>query len=82
MQDHWIDLMKQTRPALAGKNLQAFAYLVKNRLTRPDAIFRRDADAWKIIDDTWAATMARNELPVADAFREAARQIDAAMAGS
>ena len=39
------------------------------------------AEAWKIYADTYAATVVRNEQPVADAFRDAARRIDALLAG-
>jgi hypothetical protein len=32
--------------------------------------------------DAWNATMIRNEQPVADAFRDAARRVDALMAST
>lgn len=76
MQDHYVELLRREFPTLAGKNLQAFAHPIKNRYARPDAIFRKNAEAWKIIQETWQATMHRNEVPVSDAFRDAARRIE------
>lgn len=79
MQDHYVELMKKSFPALAPKNLAAFAQAVKERYARPAEIFRKDGDAWKIIQEAWDATMVRNESPVSDTFRDAARRVDAAM---
>jgi multiple sugar transport system substrate-binding protein len=80
MQDHWAEMMKKANPALAGKNLQAFSHAVKNRYARTKGFWRKDADAWKIFSDAYAAAIVRNEQPVADAFRDAARRVDALMA--
>ena len=81
MQDHWADMMKKAVPALAGKNLQGFAHAVKNRYARPKGFFRKDADVTKIYNDAYAAVLARNEAPLAETFRDAARRADALMAG-
>jgi multiple sugar transport system substrate-binding protein len=81
MQDRYVEVIKKNRPALAGKNLQAFAHPLKNRYARPREIFRKDADAWRIIGEAWAATMTRNEQQVTPAFQDAARLVDAAMLG-
>lgn len=81
MQDHYVDVLKKGIPALASKNLQVFSHPVKNRYARPDPIFRKDGDAWGIFGEAWTASIIENKQPVADAFRDAARRIDAAMAG-
>ncbi|HEX2186620.1 MAG TPA: hypothetical protein VHN78_14060, partial [Chloroflexota bacterium] len=70
MQDRYVDLMKRSIPTLADKNVAAFAHAVKHKYARPQAIFRKDDDAWKILNEAWAATMIRNEQPVPDAFRD------------
>jgi multiple sugar transport system substrate-binding protein len=79
MQDRFVEVAKKGMPALAGKNLQAFTHPVKNRYLRPDAIFRKDVEAWAIITEAWTATMVKNEQPVSTAFADAARRVDAAM---
>jgi multiple sugar transport system substrate-binding protein len=81
MQDHYVDLMKRSVPSLANKNVAALTHPLKNKYARPQAIFRKDDDAWKIIVEAWNATMVRNEQPVADAFRDAERRVNAALAG-
>jgi multiple sugar transport system substrate-binding protein len=82
-QDRFVDVMKKAYPEIADKNVQAFSHAVKNKYARPQAVFvTKDDDAWKIINDAWSATMVRNEQPVADALRDAARRIDALLAGS
>ena len=47
----------------------------------PLQLFRRHLDSVKIFDDTIQAVLIRNERPVADAFRDAARQVNAINAG-
>jgi multiple sugar transport system substrate-binding protein len=79
-QDHYLDVVKKRWPELAPKNLQAFTHPVKNRYARPDAIFRKDGEAWTIFTEAWNAAMVRNEQSVAAAFQDAARRVDAAMA--
>jgi multiple sugar transport system substrate-binding protein len=81
MQDRYVEVVKSGIPAVAGKNLAALAHPVKNRYARPDPIFRKDGDAWRIWGEAWDASIVKNEQPVAAAFSDAARRIDAAMAG-
>jgi multiple sugar transport system substrate-binding protein len=76
MQDQYVEVMKKGIPALSGKNLQAFTHPVRNRYARPGPIFRQQKDSWQAFTDAWNATMRRNEQPVADAFRDAARRIE------
>ena len=77
----WLDrfsvLMKKAYPALADKNLNAFTDGHKSDYARPLQLFKRHADSVKIFDETLQAVLIRNERPVADAFREAARQVNA-----
>jgi ABC-type glycerol-3-phosphate transport system substrate-binding protein len=79
MQDRYLEVMKKGIPSVAGKNLTALTHPVKNRYARPDPIFRKDGDAWKIWGEAWDASLVRNEQTVAAAFGDAARRIDAAM---
>lgn len=79
MQDQYLEVLKTGIPQVVNKNLQALIHPVKNRYARPDPIFRKDGDAWKIWNEAWDASMVRNEQPVSSAFGDAARRIDAAM---
>ena len=81
MQDKFVDWMKKAVPSLANKNVAALTAPLKEKYARPQAIFRKDDDSWKIIKDTWDATMVRNEQPVADAFKDAERRVNALLAG-
>ncbi|MGH2350724.1 MAG: extracellular solute-binding protein [Chloroflexota bacterium] len=82
----WLDryavLMKQAYPALSDKNLAAFTDGHKNDYARPLQLFRRHQDSVKVFDETLQAVLIRNERPLADAFRDAARQINAINAAS
>jgi multiple sugar transport system substrate-binding protein len=80
LQDRYLELVKKGIPQVASKNLQALTHPVKNRYARPDPIFRKDGDAWKIWGEAWDASMGRNEQGVTPAFSDAARRIDASMA--
>ena len=71
--------MNKGIPVVANKNLQALTHPVKNRYARPDPIFRKDGDAWRIWGEAWDASIGKNEQPVSSAFTDAARRIDAAM---
>jgi multiple sugar transport system substrate-binding protein len=77
----WLDrfamLMKKAYPALTDKNLNAFTDGHRNNYARPLQLFRRHQESVKIFDETIQAVLIRNERPVADAFRDAARQINA-----
>jgi multiple sugar transport system substrate-binding protein len=81
MQDRFVDLMKKSIPSLATKNVAALTAPLKEKYARPQAIFRKDDDAWKVLKEAWDATMVRNEQPVADAFRDAERRVNAILAG-
>jgi multiple sugar transport system substrate-binding protein len=80
MQDRYVEVVKRGIPAVAGKNLQALTHPVRNRYARPSPIFRKDGEAWTIWGEAWDASLVRNEQPVAAAFTDAARRVDAAMA--
>ena len=80
MQDQYLEVVRKGIPAVSAKNLHAFTHPVKNRYARPDPIFRKDGDAWRIWGEAWDASIVRNEQPVAAAFGDAARRIEAAMA--
>lgn len=77
----WLDrfgtLMKKSYPALTDKNLSAFTDGHKNDYARPLQLFKRHLDSVKIFDETIQTVFIRNEKPVGDAFREAAKQINA-----
>jgi ABC-type glycerol-3-phosphate transport system substrate-binding protein len=79
--DRFATLMKKAYPALNDKNLNAFTDGHKSDYARPLQLFRRHLDSAKIFDETIQAVLIRNERPVADAFRDAARQINAINAG-
>jgi ABC-type glycerol-3-phosphate transport system substrate-binding protein len=82
-QDRFVEVMKKAHPEIADKNVQAFGHAVKNTYARPQAVFvAKDDDAWKIVNDAWSASLVRNEQPVPDVLRDAARRIDALLAGS
>jgi len=77
----WLDrfsvLMKKAYPALNDKNLAAFTDGHKNDYAHPLQLFKRHLDSTKVFDDMIQAVFIRNERPVADGFRDAARQINA-----
>jgi len=79
LQDHYLDVLKKAIPQVANKNVAALTHPVKNKYARPDAIFRKDGDAWKIVGEAWDAAITRNEQGVPPAFSDAARRVDAAM---
>jgi multiple sugar transport system substrate-binding protein len=75
-QDRFVDLTKKTYPALADKNLRTFVEPIKGDYARPEQFYPKDADAKKHWTDAVSATFTRNEVPVPDAFRAAAQQIN------
>jgi multiple sugar transport system substrate-binding protein len=81
LQDRFVDLMKKSIPSLATKNVAALTAPLKEKYARPQAIFRKDDDAWKVIREAWDTTMVKNEQPVTDAFRDAERRVNAVLAG-
>ncbi len=81
MQDRYISVMKQSFPALADKNLNAFADAVRNKYARPNGgIFRKDEEGWKLFNDAYASAITRNEQSVKAAFEDAAKQAEAILA--
>jgi ABC-type glycerol-3-phosphate transport system substrate-binding protein len=75
--DRYVQLMKKASPALADKNLAAFTEATTQNYARTEQFFKRDAESKTVWSDTVAAVFTRNERPVADAFRDAARQVNA-----
>jgi multiple sugar transport system substrate-binding protein len=80
--DRYPQLMKQASPQLADKNLAAFTEPGKQDYAFPLQLFKKHVDSVSVYNDTGAAVFARNERPVADAFRDAAKQITAINASS
>ena len=82
----WLDrfpqLMKQATPQLADKNLAALTEPGKQDYAFPLQLFKKHVESVTVYNDTSAAVFARNERPVADAFRDAAKQITAINASS
>jgi multiple sugar transport system substrate-binding protein len=81
MQDRFVELMKKSVPSLANKNVAALTAPLKEKYARPQAIFRKDDEAWKIIREAWDATMVKNEQPVSTAFADAERRVNAVLQG-
>ena len=53
-----------------------FVEPIKGDYARPQQFFAKDADAQKFWNDAIAATFTKNEVPVPDAFKRAAQQIN------
>jgi multiple sugar transport system substrate-binding protein len=81
MQDRFVALTRKAIPSLATKNLAALTAPLKEKYARPQAIFRKDDEAWKIIKEAWDSTMVKNEQPVASAFADAERRVNALLQG-
>lgn len=79
LQDRYVAVLKKAIPQLAIKNLAALTHPVKNKYARPDGIFRKDGEAWKIFGEAWDASIGKNDQGVTPAFADAARRVDAAM---
>jgi multiple sugar transport system substrate-binding protein len=75
-QERFVELTKKTYPQLADKNLRAFIEPIKGNYARPEQFFLKDVEAKRIWADAVTATFTRNEVPVADAFKRAAQQIN------
>jgi ABC-type glycerol-3-phosphate transport system substrate-binding protein len=80
--DRYAPLMKQAYPALADKNIASFVHGSKKDYSRPLELFKRHPDSTKVFADTVDAVFTRNEKPLEDAFRAAAKQITAINAAS
>jgi multiple sugar transport system substrate-binding protein len=75
--DRYPQLMKQAYPQLADKNLAAFTEPGKQDYAFPLQLYKKHLDSKQVYEDTVAAVFTRNERPLADAFRDAAKQITA-----
>lgn len=76
-QERYVDLVKKVNPALADRNVAAFTDGTKQNYARAEQFFKKDGESKKVWTDTAAAVFTRNERPVADGFRDAARQVNA-----
>jgi ABC-type glycerol-3-phosphate transport system substrate-binding protein len=80
--DRFATLMKKVYPALNDKNLNAFTDGHRSDYARPQQVVPAPPGLCQVFDDTIQAVPIRNERPVADAFRDAARQVNAINAAS
>jgi hypothetical protein len=75
--DRYPQLMKQAYPLLADKNLAAFTDPGKQDYGYPQQLFKKHVASRTVYNDTVQAVFTRNERPLADAFRDAAKQVTA-----
>jgi hypothetical protein len=75
--DRYAPLMKQAYPALADKNMASLVDGSKKDYSRPLELFKRHPDSTKVFNDTVDSVFTRNEKPLEDAFRAAAKQVTA-----
>ena len=81
MQDHYVQVMKQSFPALADKNLDAFADCVRNKYARPNGgIFVKDQECWTIFNTAYANAITKNQGDVKTIFTDAAKQAEGVLA--
>lgn len=81
MQDRYVQLMKQQYPALADKNLEAFADVVRNKYAYPNGgIFAKDQQCWDLYTQAYTNSIMKNQQPVKAAFEDAARQAEGVLA--
>jgi multiple sugar transport system substrate-binding protein len=80
--DRYPQLMKQAYPALADKNLAAFTEPGKQDYAFPIQLFKKHLESRDIYHAAGTAVFTQNERPVADTFRDAAKQINALNAAS
>lgn len=81
MQDRYVSLMKKTFPALADKNLEAFADIVRNKYAYPNGgIFLKDQECWTIFFDAYTKAITKNQQDVKTTFESAATQADGVLA--
>jgi hypothetical protein len=81
MQDRYVSLMKKTFPAMADKNLEAFADIVRNKYAYPNGgIFVKDAECWTIFFDAYTKSIMQNKQDVKTAFQSAATQAEGVLA--
>jgi multiple sugar transport system substrate-binding protein len=81
MQDRYVALTKKAFPALADKNLEAFADVVRNKYAYPNGgIFAKDQECWTIYFDAYTKSITKNQQDVKTAFENAATQADGVLA--
>jgi multiple sugar transport system substrate-binding protein len=81
MQDRYVSLMKKTFPAMADKNLEAFADIVRNKYAYPNGgIFAQDDQCWTIFFDAYTKSIMKNQQDVKTAFEAAATQAEGVLA--
>ena len=81
MQDRYVTLMKKTFPAMADKNLEAFADIVRNKYAYPNGgIFVKDAECWTIFFDAYTKSIMKNQQDVKTTFEAAATQAEGVLA--
>lgn len=74
-QDRFVAFMKKGYPAMADKHIAAATDATKEGYARPQQFFKKDPPSQKVWSDTVAAVFTRNDAPLVDAFRDAARQV-------
>jgi ABC-type glycerol-3-phosphate transport system substrate-binding protein len=75
-QDRYVDLTRRTYPALGDKQLRAFVDPIRGDYAGPEEFYLKDAEAKRAWADAVTATFTQNDVPVADAFRQAAQQVN------
>lgn len=81
MQDRYIDIMRENFPALADKNLDAFAHPVRGKYAWPNGgLFRKDDEVFALIVEAWNNSVLADGITVAEAFTDAAERANALMA--
>ncbi len=81
MQDRYVQIMKKI-PALADKNIEAFADVVRKQYGYPNGgVFQaKDEEVFGLFREAWSQSIVKNEVAVAVAFQDAAKRAEAVMA--
>ena len=81
LQDRYISIMSENFPALADKNLDAFAHPVRGKYAWPNGgLFRKDAEVFGLLAEAWQTAIVEDKITVAEAFTDAAARANALMA--
>ena len=81
LQDRYISIMSENFPALADKNLDAFAHPVRGKYAWPNGgLFRKDADVFGLLAEAWQTAIVEDKITVAEAFTDAAKRANVLMA--
>ena len=68
-------------PALADKNLDAFAHPVRGKYAWPNGgLFRKDAEVFGLLAEAWQTAIVEDKITVVEAFTAAAARANALMA--